>query len=279
MPLLLILSLLFFVSSVYIGAMETDYTFDIDWSTGQMHWEIRAELDQGMEILASSRTRMEQQMESAFPEVFIETVLPLLVDREHRIEDLLHLRPELRGKLIELARNADLHQQRFSTDFHQWKCEAELSLYPELASILLEHKEAQPPRRQLSLSPVSDYTGILIYLEKQLPVHGLHLRTEAEQALFPRILNERMEEIITVSMIDPKRVAQQGMLSYYREEDADLAEGRAGPLPLRIAAGELFGTHPCDIVIPDDAAAQILASEHNIDLIRRGRIAVILGEH
>jgi hypothetical protein len=51
---------------------------------------------------------------------------------------------------------------------------------------------------------------------------------------------------------------------------------RIGDNPLRIVARGLFGAVPTDPIIDRDDALLILSSEHNRQLLREGRIVIVL---
>ncbi len=77
-------------------------------------------------------------------------------------------------------------------------------------------------------------------------------------------------------MVSPEALARWGMAGYTDEMEGSVATLRAGLDPLRIAARAVFGKNSADIVIPAEAARQILTVSANIDLLREGKIVVVL---
>ena len=65
-------------------------------------------------------------------------------------------------------------------------------------------------------------------------------------------------------------------MHYDRSVDSIALLARVGAQPLRIAAVGFYGRSPTDIVIEEHDALRILASAHNRELLRTGRIAVVM---
>jgi hypothetical protein len=187
--------------------------------------------------------------------------------------------PGLRGDLVSLANTAKRTYSHYTPDMSSWRCTFELSLYPEIVNFFITHDTPYLPERRISTEPTASYTGILIYVEDQLPVHGMFSSSRVKRALFPRIMDEEMNIVMDPSMIRPEIISRSGVVLYLPPDRMDESEARVGRTPLRISARSLFGKNRTDLVIPDEAAQQILSSIHNINLIRDGRIAVIAAEH
>ena len=76
-------------------------------------------------------------------------------------------------------------------------------------------------------------------------------------------------------MCSPAALAKWGMVGYADTIDEDAILKRTGQHPLRISARAVFGDHPCDIVIPTDAARRLLSVVQNMELLKECRIIVI----
>jgi hypothetical protein len=68
-----------------------------------------------------------------------------------------------------------------------------------------------------------------------------------------------------------------GLVHYADETDSLSVIDRVGRTPLTIVARGIFGRYPSDLLMSPEDALAILSSESNIELLRQGRVAVILG--
>lgn len=278
------LRLSFFMSMLFLLPLvlaagdtgEISWKLAEEWDRGVLTWHIALSLDEEASIHPSTRRILEREVETRFPGILIESLYPLLIDSNRNLGEAAAESPWLRSDLAALGQRAKVLSSRYHSDMCCWESVLSVQLYPDMVELFLTHREAKPPRQRLSLEPVANYTGILIYVERELPIHGLHTRGSLKPALFPRILDEELETVVSASMVDPAVLSKEGMLLYLPLDRIGEAEKRVGTTPLRIAAGELYGRYSSDLVIPQEGAARILSNSHNINLIRAGRIAIIV---
>ncbi len=255
------------------------WSFRNDWSSGTLQWELVLPLSGERAILPSTRMEMEKEIDRHFPSLFLEALLPLTIDSSTTLLSRIEKTPGLRGDLVALANTAKRTYSHYTPDFSSWRCSFELALYPDIVDFFITHETPFLPDRRISTEPTASYTGILIYVEEELPLHGMFSSSRLKRALFPRIMDEEMNIVMDPSMVRPEIISRSGTVLYLPPERMDESESRVGHTPLRISARALFGKNRTDLVIPDEAAQQILSSIHNINLIRDGRIAVIAAEH
>jgi hypothetical protein len=98
---------------------------------------------------------------------------------------------------------------------------------------------------------------------------------QARPALFPRLFDENMSVILEKGMCAPEALAAWGMVGYATSLDDPVVLQRAGALPLRLVARGVFGDNSTDIVIPTEAALQLLTLQQNIELLREGKVVII----
>jgi hypothetical protein len=271
LSLLLMLYLIVPLSADFNGTWD----FNIDWTESLMEWEILYTLPSGSALLPSTRRDMEREISRHFTSIFIEALLPLIIDSSTSIRTSIEKNPGLRSDLAALSGEAQRTYSHYTPDFRQWRCTYKMALYPAIADLFLSHEKSFLPDLRISMEPTARYTGILIYVEEQLPVHGLFTSAPLKPALFPKVVDQEMKRIIDRNMMDPDIVRNRGMFLLLPPEKIDAAASRVGTTPLRITAGALFGINHTDIVISNRAAQQILSNENNRDLIRQGKVALI----
>jgi hypothetical protein len=268
---------LFFLIVEKMGAEQGELSWELveSWDQGLLYWNISLPIEEDLPISPSTRRILEKKVESLFPGILLDSLYPLIIDSSRSLGEAARKQPELRSDLASLGRRAELVSSRYSSDMRRWESSLMVHLYPDLLELFLGHAKPQLPKKRLTLKPIAEYTGILIYVEPQLPVHGVYSEYPLHHALFPQILDEELKPVITASMVEPEILRNKGMLLYLPPHRIGEAETRVGTTPLRISAGALFGKYYCDIIIPQEAAAQILGNNHNINLIKSGKIAVI----
>jgi hypothetical protein len=171
--------------------------------------------------------------------------------------------------------------QRFPTeDLESVQLRHEVPLYPTLIDAFVRHGTTQEPPRHLGWVPTREFTGIVIYAAMSLPVHGTDRTDLAQPALLPEIFDTSagMRRIVGPEMVEPARLREWGVAAYTNSPDETPFQDRIGPTPLRIRATGVFGIYPTDLIIHEEDANLILATEANRRLIREGRILIILNE-
>ena len=127
----------------------------------------------------------------------------------------------------------------------------------------------------LGYSPSRAYTGILIYAGDELPVRGERVSGKLRPCLFPRIYDEDMRIVLERGKVDPEVLAERGPVGYARATTTK-AEDRIGEDPLRIMAVAVFGTNRTDVILSREDADRIFALPENRELVRQGKVLVVL---
>jgi hypothetical protein len=127
----------------------------------------------------------------------------------------------------------------------------------------------QPPGG-LQLKPKAieetHYTGIVI------DCRGMDITP----CLFPRILNEKQQEVFSVDFADQEMVLERGVVIYANSEGS--ITQRIGNNPLRIRAITVMGDGRTDVKISSREAQRIHGSQNNLTLLRECRVAIISGQ-
>ena len=119
------------------------------------------------------------------------------------------------------------------------------------------------------------FTGLIIYIPKTLPLYGKEVNGELTKVLFPRIYDEDMNLILDYSMVSPEYMKKWGMVIYGNSFDENIYQSRIGITPLRIVARSIYGKNNCDIIISKEEADKIIGTNENLKIISQSRILVI----
>jgi hypothetical protein len=178
--------------------------------------------------------------------------------------------------ILDLARLLVRREDSLSHDLLSYVSVWELPL-GAAAALYVRGTTATPLPRPLSWVATRAYTGIVIYADRDLPVHGERGAIgRLEEALFPRIFDTDMNPVLERATVDPAVLVSHGPMAYAAVLDSS-AEDRVGTDPLRIVATGLFGINRTDLLIPKAEADRILANDANRRLIAGGKILVIVG--
>jgi hypothetical protein len=176
--------------------------------------------------------------------------------------------------ILSLPKEARLASSSLTKDLRGYRADYELSL-DTVAGLYTSGSHPAPMAAPIDAVPTRDYSGIIIYAKGELPVHGEGLRARAVPCLFPRIYDQNMRLVFDKTMTSPEALASGGMLAY--TEDIGIESwSRVGGDPLRVMALEVFGEGRTDFVISREDAQKILSSAANRELLRLGKIVVVL---
>jgi len=151
-------------------------------------------------------------------------------------------------------------------------------------SALVRHSRLADIPRTLDPVPARAYTGIIIIASENQPVHGTKNSALLLPCLFPKIWDSDMKLIFERNMYNQGA----GAMAHYFPLKGIFAGGPSGlsreisaivgDYPLKIFAKGVFGMKPTDPVIDPDDALLITSTEANRNLLREGRLVIIVDD-
>jgi hypothetical protein len=249
-----------------------------DWKERVLRLEVDLDLAAAGLKMPQGRLDAERMMERDLAGLAKEAVFALQADSHRTIEAAVADGSFDAERLVAIADLARVERSSFSKDMRKFSATYALSL-DALASLFLAGAEPSPIRAPLEERPTRDYTGIVIYAKGRLPVHGEGMDGAAAPCLFPRIYDTEMRLLLDKSVVVPEVLARSGssggVLGYASGLGVEAGE-RVGGDPMRVMAVELFGDDRCDYVISREDALRILSSPVDRELLRQGRVVVVL---
>ncbi|GHT78995.1 hypothetical protein FACS1894130_06630 [Spirochaetia bacterium] len=260
--------------------------------SGAIQWE-RMELSAAVKLnltaagirMPTGRSQAEELIRVEYASLMRPYILAIPVDSSTILADLID-----RGELSFLEPEAIAASARrippaLSRDlvFLQESYTIDLSA---ISAQLMRHNRPREMRRILTPTPAASYSGIVIIANEELPIHGRYTRAFVEPCLFPKVWDTEMDLIYERNVLDPELTRKT--LVHYAPEAAifqatpsgltpELA-AVVGDNPLRIIARGVFGIRPTDLIIDKDDALVILSSEVNRQLLREGKVAIVLSD-
>ena len=250
----------------------------VDWKERTLRVDIELDMAAAGLKMPQGRLAAERMMERDLPGLAKDAVFVLQADSHRTIEAAVADGTFEPARLLALADLARLERSSFTKDMRKFTATYALSL-DTVASLFLEGGEPTPIRAPLETKPSRDYTGIVIYAKGSLPVHGEGIDGSAAPCLFPRVYDSDMRLVTDRSVVLPEVLEQSGplggVLGYAAALGVEAGE-RVGGDPMRVMAVELFGDQRTDYVISREDALRILSSPGNRELLRRGKVVVVL---
>jgi hypothetical protein len=251
----------------------------VDWKERVLRVDLQLDMSAAGLRMPEGRLAAERMMERDMPGLAKDAVFALQADSHRTIEASVLDGTFEPDRLIALADLAKVERSSFTKDMRKFTATYALSL-DAIASLFLTGTEPSPIRAPLDAIPTRDYTGIVIYAKGSLPVHGEAVEGVAAPCLFPRVYDSDMRLIVDRSIVAPEVLGRSGpyggVLGYAAAIGVE-AETRVGGDPLRVMALELFGDARTDFVISKEDALRILSSPGNRELLRQGKVVVVLG--
>jgi len=258
------------------GSPASPYSVEssIDWEARILSIRLTLDLQAAGLRLPAGRLEAERMAERDLPALAKEHFFAVRVDSRRDVEDTIADGTILAQSIISLPGNARLASSSLTKDLRGYAATYMLPL-DSVAALYLDGSSPAPTRSPVDAVPTRDYSGIVIYAKGSLPVRGERIAGRAAPCLFPRIYDDSMRLILDRSMVASEALASRGVLGYADGLGAE-TETRAGGDPLRIMAVEIFGDGRTDYVIRRSDAQRILSSAANRELLRQGKVVVIL---
>jgi hypothetical protein len=221
-------------------------------------------------------------LDQEFPQALFSALLPLPVDSRRVIEDAVRENPDLASQIARLAQSAERSLPRPMENMRGVSRTYSVSLFPDLTKLFVNHSVPYQMERVVRWVPTREFTGIVIYAAQALPLHGSETgsgppeEVQLVPALLPEIYDTNFRPVLEQDMINPSAIERWGMVHYTDQTNPDAWRERAGTQPIRIMARKAFGMIPTDIMISPEDADRILASPHNRNLLREGRVVLIV---
>jgi hypothetical protein len=279
-----ITGILIWISAVVSGQTKIDISGMIEWEKMEMNASVALDLASAGIKLPTGRSQAEDIINIKYIDLMQPYILDIPVDSSTTIEDLIN-----RGELTLnfpsfIAASAREIPPVLSGDLTRLSASYTIDLTAISTRIIRHSRAAELPRPFIPV-PAADYTGIIIIANEALPVRGRNIAALAEPCIFPKIWDTDMNLLYERNVLDPAYLEKATLVRYVSETSIfrptpsglspELTE-LVGSNPLRIIARGIFGIRPTDLIIDRDDALIILSSAVNRQLLREGKVAVVL---
>jgi hypothetical protein len=246
------------------------------WTTGELVLAAERRLDPNAPSIVRAKSDAQADIESRIFPQLLQAAAPIALDSSHTVGELAAEDPAYFESLHDLALAARAEAVFLSTDLARLTVRWIFPLFGDrsVTGRLLPEREAAM-RRPLGFAASRAFTGLVIHAQGPLPAVGTGTTAVLRPALFPRIWDENMDLVLEKSQVRVAALKGHGMVGYLDRLDEAAILERAGPDPLRVTARAVFGRLPVDVVIPVEAAKQLLSVAENVEALRQGRICIV----
>ncbi|MDR3201330.1 MAG: hypothetical protein LBT68_07700 [Spirochaetales bacterium] len=258
-----------------LTAQEIFCARKIDWEKGEVTLTLSSALAQSGPNRPAAVITAERRIDTSLPRIFSEALLPVQIDSLQRFEEAVENGDFPAAELLTLSMAGKKNIPRYAQDMQSVSIDYTYRLHDILAAYFVRHKQAMEIPRFISWIPTTEYTGIVIYADASLPVHGEDAESSVVPCLFPEIFDEEMNPVFSLEMGDPAYLKRWGSAAYASSFDEAPWKHRIGERPMRIIARGLYGKYPTDLKISPQDAARILALPENRRLLAEGRVLII----
>lgn len=261
------------------------FTYRVDWETYTLHADGLLNFSAAGLSLPGGRAQAEEIVDMEFPRLARPFLLRLPVDSSTDLETHINQGHYSLLALDKTIAEAVKSAPSLTTDLQKLRVSYAINLNSIITS-LIRHTNPAPIPRSLVPVAVRPYTGIIIFADSELPVHGRAGLSNTVPCLFPKIWDSEMNLIYERNMVDPQLAGERGIVRYAHAAQvlSDTPSGidpslqsLIGNDPMRILARGLFGIRTTDIIIDRQDALSIIGNEQNRQLLKEGRVVIISG--
>lgn len=271
----LLLILLFISISSVISENSVTWEKNVDWENNKIIIKVKSPLTLSGSTLASTRRKAENWINENKTNIFIKNILDIKINSLLNVSEIINSEPDIYYKLDQLAEKTNFSQTILSTNLEFLDSIYEYPIYPEFVSVFYSGSEHVKKLKKLDHRDYGEFTGLIIYVPKELPLYQKSVDGSLTKVLFPRIFDEDMNLIMDFSMVEPNFMHQWGMVLYGNSYNENLYQNRIGITPLRTIARGLFGKSNSDIIISKEEADMLIGTEENLKIISQGRILIL----
>lgn len=247
----------------------------IDWTSNIFTSSVTLNIDKAGIPMPSGKMTAVNRIATELPELIKDPLLSLRVNSESQLSDYVLSKDISLEQVFQIVNTSRKTPGIFVNSSPVMQVEHTLDTL-RLSSLLIRHKYPYRQPSPIEIEPSRAYTGIIIDARGSLPVHGEFTKDSVYPCFFPQIWDENMNLIYERNMENPETAAKEGFVLYGWQEDMKEYIERIGNDPLYISARKVYGRFRTDPVISRKDALKILSVKENTELLREGKVVVLL---
>jgi hypothetical protein len=285
----IILGLFFLCAGISLFAQKNpsfNIGSSIEWDKQQVNATVSLNLASAGITFPNGRAQAEELIDSEFPRLVQSSLFSILIDSSSTLMDLINRNEYSLHTLSNTTLSAGKIPPSLSLDMQSMSSRFTIDL-KDIRSDLVKHQTLARIPATLNPVPSRAYTGIVIFANTELPIHGRQSKAFPVPCMFPKIWDSEMNLIYEKNMTRPQTAKNQGIITYvdeaamFQETPSGMSDALiniVGNNPLRIIAQGVFGENPTDPIINREDALIIISNEENRKLLQEGKVIIILND-
>lgn len=265
--------LIFFAFSINVFSSEIQSKSSVNWITRTFSSDI--ELDTSKIKMPSGKKDASAEIKSKMPKLIQGALISVFTDNNKNIESEVINEKLTSDEIFDFISGGYKTPDVFTTDAKKLKTKNTLNLNT-IASKLVRHTVSYTSTPPVDYVPSRAYSGIIIDARGKLSVHGEYVSEDVKACFFPKIWDSEMNVIFEKNTAEPEIVKSQGLVLYGYTDLLSDYEKRVGSDPLYIKAYEVYGRNRTDPIIRRSDALKIITVPENIELLRQGKVVILL---
>lgn len=259
------------------GSSLLESTSSVNWITKEFKSNISIDVDKAHIEMPSGKTTAMNVINTRVPDLIKDPLLTLNIDADRKLGDMLLENQITYHDISEIISSSNCTMGYFKQDSSTFTTNHKINL-PQVYSLFIRHNIPYKLKKPVDHVSSKPFTGIIIDARGKLTVHGEYMKENVEPCFFPRIFTDEMDIIYEKNMVEPAKCKSQGTVRYDYSDDESRYKDQAGNNPLHILAQECFGENRSDIVIKKEDALKILCVPQNLELLRQGKVVILLNK-
>lgn len=275
MKLKIIILLLTVNISLFSTSDEILWNKSVDWENNRIELNVKSPLNIKHSTLSTARMKSETWIDDNLTNIFFKNILDIPVDSLNSVSMTINKNPDTYYLLDNLSESLEPDYSRLTTNLEYLETKYSFPIYPDFASVFYKSTTHREAVKNLDHIEYGKYTGLIIYVPKELPLYRKDKNGVLTKVLFPKIYDDEMNLILDFTMVEPQFIKKWGVALYGTSFDESLYQERVGISPLRVVAKGLFGKNNSDIIISKEEADKLTGSIQNIKILSQARILII----
>lgn len=252
-------------------------SYEIDWKNQLFEITVTTLIEDTLKPLPSIKFSIETDLKQKLPYILLNGIETITIDSRTSGEDYIRMHPDVITSIFELSSQLKKVHSIFTNNLKTLNIKYSLDIYPFIGKLFISHTRTSKLSPILDFIPSADFTGIVIYVDKKLPMYGKQNAGSFTPSLFPKIYDEKLNLVMDNLMVSPDSIKTSGTVGYQTLSDP-LDLERIGLNPLELKARGIFGINNTDLLISERDAVKILSRQNNLDLIKLGKIVIIYND-
>jgi outer membrane protein OmpA-like peptidoglycan-associated protein len=247
----------------------------INWIDKTFTSNVTLDIDKAGIPMPSGKNSAVNAVTSRLPNLIKDPLLTIYVDSSRTLGDYILERKISLQQITDIIESGNKTLGYFENKSFLFKMDHKLNLN-QVGSLFVRHQSPYSRRKSIETISSRVYTGIIIDARGKLPVHGEFVDGQVNPCLFPRVWNEKMEIVYERNMMESAAAKDKSICGYDWSDDESRYRSRVGADPIHITAKQIFGHNRTDLVISDDDALRIFSVPQNAELLKSGKIVLLL---